>query len=89
MVDVCQHHTVAVSATRVPRAYLGCSSQISAALRLLHAADKDGLCELILCCSKNEYVRVNFGQQPFKFDLEVRRQTLCAVTYCHCLPVTG
>lgn len=23
-------------------------------------------------CSKNEYIKVNYGQQPFKFDLEVR-----------------
>jgi hypothetical protein len=22
-------------------------------------------------CSKNEYIKVNYGQQPFKFDLEV------------------
>lgn len=28
---------------------------------------------VLMLCSKNEYVRVNFGQQPFKFDLEVSR----------------
>jgi hypothetical protein len=25
----------------------------------------------VLCCSKNEHVTVNFGQLPFRFDVEV------------------
>lgn len=60
VVDVCQHHTVVVSATRVPRACLRCS-QMRAALLLLHAAHKDGLCELFLCAAKMSMYESTLG----------------------------